>query len=85
MKEDHIFVTGFLWVWSRGSSVSIVSDYILDDRRPGFDPWQRQRNFPLASVSRPALGQTDSFPRGKARTGCDAHHSPQSSAEVRNE
>jgi hypothetical protein len=26
--------------------------------RSTFDPWQRQRNFPLASVSRPALGPT---------------------------
>jgi hypothetical protein len=38
-----------------GSSVGIVSDYRLDDR---FDLRQGQRNFPLASVSRPALGPT---------------------------
>jgi hypothetical protein len=35
-----------------GSSVSIVSDYRLDD------PRQRQRIFPLPSASRPALGPT---------------------------
>jgi hypothetical protein len=40
------------------SSVSIVSDYGLDDSEIGFDPRQRQRIFPLASVSRPALGPT---------------------------
>jgi hypothetical protein len=37
---------------SRGSSVSTMSEYIPGDR---FDPWQRRRIFPLASVSRPAL------------------------------
>jgi hypothetical protein len=36
---------------SWGSSVRIVSDYSLDD---GFDPWWRQRMFPVVSVSRPA-------------------------------
>jgi hypothetical protein len=41
---------------SRVSSGSIVSDYGLDDRAIGFDPRQGQRIFPLASVSRPALG-----------------------------
>jgi hypothetical protein len=44
---------------SRGSPVSIVSDYGLDDRADrtsGFDPRRGQRIFPLASVSRPALG-----------------------------
>jgi hypothetical protein len=41
---------------SRGSSVSIVSCYSLDGR--GSIPWQRQRIFPLASASRPALGPT---------------------------
>jgi hypothetical protein len=46
---------------SRVSSGSIVSDYGLDDRaigRSGFDPRQGQRSFPLASMSRPALGPT---------------------------
>jgi hypothetical protein len=28
----------------------------LQTGQPGFDPWQRQRIFSLASVSRPALG-----------------------------
>jgi hypothetical protein len=41
---------------SRGSSVSILSGYGLDDRAIGFDPRQGQRIFfPLACVSRPAL------------------------------
>jgi hypothetical protein len=43
-------------MWSRGSSVSIVSSYGLDDR--AIDTRQRQEIFPLASVSKPALGNT---------------------------
>jgi hypothetical protein len=39
-----------------GSSVSIVSDYGLDDR--AIDPRQGQRFFPLTSVSRQGLGPT---------------------------
>jgi hypothetical protein len=42
----------------RGSSVSIVSGYGLDDRAMRFDPRQEQRIFPLASLPRPALGPT---------------------------
>jgi len=50
--------------------------------------------FPLASVSRPALGPTQPpvqwvpgvlSPGVKARPGRDADHSPPSSAEVENE
>jgi hypothetical protein len=59
--------------------------------RSRFDRRQGQSIFPLASVSRPALGQTQPpvqwelggpIPRGKARQGRDADHSPPSSAEV---
>jgi hypothetical protein len=62
--------------------------------RSGFDPRRGQRIFPLASVSRPALGAHPAsctmgtggpFPGGKARPGRDADHSPPSSAEVENE
>jgi hypothetical protein len=41
---------------SRGSSVSIVSDYGLDDH--GSIPGGVKRIFPLASVSRPAVRPT---------------------------
>jgi hypothetical protein len=43
---------------SQGSSVSIVSGYRLDDRAIGVRSPAGQRIFPLASVSRPALGST---------------------------
>jgi hypothetical protein len=41
-----------------GSSVSILSGCRLDDQQLRFDCWQRQRIFPITSVSRPALGPT---------------------------
>jgi hypothetical protein len=52
--------------------------------RPEFDPRQRQRIFPVASVSRPALGPIQPpvqwvpgiLSRGKERPGRDADHSP---------
>jgi hypothetical protein len=61
--------------------------------RSGFDPRWGQRIFPLASVSRPALGPTQPpvqwvpgvlSPGVKARQGRDADHSPPCSAEVEN-
>jgi hypothetical protein len=60
----------------------------------GSIPGTDEMIFPLASVSRQALGPTQPpvqwvlrgrFPGAKARPGRDADHSPQSSAEVENE
>jgi hypothetical protein len=71
-----------------------VSDYGLDDRAIGVLFSAGQRIFPVASVSRPALGPTQPpvqwvpgvlSPGVKARPGRDADHSPPSSAEVENE
>jgi hypothetical protein len=71
-----------------------VSDYGLDDRAIGVRSPAGARIFPLASVSRPALGPTQPpvqwvpgvlSPGVKARLGRDADHSPPSSAEVVNE
>jgi hypothetical protein len=65
--------------------------------RPGVRssiPGRSERIFPLASVSRPALGPIQPpvqwvlggpFAGGKARPGRDADHSPLSSSEVENE
>jgi hypothetical protein len=70
---------------SRGSSVSIVSD---------FDPRQRQRIFSSSfwvqtgSGANPAscpMGTGGPFPGGKGLPGRDADHSPSSSTEVKNE
>jgi hypothetical protein len=43
---------------SRGSSVSIVSDYGLDDRAIGVRSPAEAKDFPLTSISRPALRPT---------------------------
>jgi hypothetical protein len=77
---------------SRGGSVSIVSDYDLDDRVSIPD---RGRGFFLLSLrvqtgsgAHPAactMGIGGPFPGGKARPGCDADHSPPSSAAVKTE
>jgi hypothetical protein len=81
-------------VRSRGSSVSIVSDYGLDDRSIEVRSRQRRRDFysnlsvQTGSGAHPAsctMGTGGPFPGGKARPGRDADHSPPSSAEVVNE
>jgi hypothetical protein len=78
----------------RGSKVSIVCDYRLDDRGSILD---RDRGFSSSpcvqtgSGAHPAsypmgtMGTEGPFPRGKARPGRDADHSPPSSAEVKYE
>jgi hypothetical protein len=75
----------------RGSSVNIVSDYGLDNR--GSTPIKTEdfSSSPCVhtgSGAHPAsclMGTGGRFPRGKARPGRDADHSPPSSAEVKNE
>jgi hypothetical protein len=60
--------------------------------RPVFDRQQRQRTFPLTSVSTPSLRPiqppvqwvTGTFPGGKPRPGREAGLLPPSSAEVKN-
>jgi hypothetical protein len=78
---------------SRGSSGSIVSDYGLDDRAievrslTGAD-FPSSPCVQTGSGAHPAsypMGTGGSLPRGKARPGRDADHSPPSSAEVKNE
>jgi hypothetical protein len=70
-----------------------VSDYGLDDRAIEVRSRAGAKNFPVTSVSEPALRPAQSpvqwvpgpFPGGKARPGRDADHSPPSSAEVVNQ
>jgi hypothetical protein len=80
--------------WSRGSSVSIVSDYGLDDRAIEVRSSAGAKDFSsilcvqTGSGAHPAscpMGIGGPFPRHKAQPGRDADHSPPSSAEVVNE
>jgi hypothetical protein len=77
-----------------GSSVSIVSDYGLDDRAigvrspAGADDFSSSLCVQTSSEAHPAsctMGTGGPFPGVKARPGRDADHSPPSSAEVVNE
>jgi hypothetical protein len=79
---------------SLGSSGSIVSDYGLDDRMievrspTGTDDFSSSPCVQSGSGAHPAsypMGTGGSFPGGNARPGCDADHSPPSSAEVKYE
>jgi hypothetical protein len=76
------------------SSVSMVSDYALDDLAIGVRSPAETRDFSFnvcvqtGSGANPAsctMGTGSPFPGGKARPGCDADHSPPSSAKVNNE
>jgi hypothetical protein len=79
---------------SRGSSGSIMSDYGLEDRAievrspTGAEDFSSSPCIQTGSGAHPAsypMGTRGSFPGGKAQPGCDADHSPPSSAEVKNE
>jgi hypothetical protein len=76
-----------------GAGGSSASSVWLQTGQPGFDPRQRQSIFTLASVSKPPLRPIQPpiqwirgpLPGDKVRPRRDADHSPQSSAEVKNE
>jgi hypothetical protein len=74
-----------------GSSVSIVSDYGLDSRGSIPDRAKDSSSnlcVQTGSGAHPAsytMGTGGSFPKGKARPGCDAYHSPPSTAKVKKE
>jgi hypothetical protein len=70
MKKRHVFYCSWLWAGRPGDRGSI--------------PGRGKRIFPVASVSRPALGPTQPlvqrvprspFPRAKAQPRHDADHS----------
>jgi hypothetical protein len=71
---------------SQGKSVSIVSDYGLNDR--ALIP-SRGKGFSSSLCIQTSSGAHQaSYPmgtRGKAQLGCDADHSPPSSVEVKEE
>jgi hypothetical protein len=71
-----------------------VSDYGLDDRAIGVRSPAGAKDFSFVlcvqtgSGAHPAsctMGTGGSFPGAKARSGCEANHSPPSGAEVENE
>jgi hypothetical protein len=74
-----------------GSSVSIVFDYGLDDwgsipgRGKGFFLYPLSPDWLWGPPSLLFLGTRGPFHGGKSRPGRGAHHSPPSSAEVKNE
>jgi hypothetical protein len=79
---------------SRGSSVSVVSGYGLDDRAIEVRFLAEAKDFSSSicvqtgSGDHPAscpVGTGGPFPGGKTRPGRDADHSPPSSADVVNE
>jgi hypothetical protein len=79
---------------SRGSSVSIVSDYEMDDPVVGVRSPADAKGFSCSpcvqtsSKAHPAscpMGTAGPFPGGKARSGRDADHSPPPSTGVKNE
>jgi hypothetical protein len=84
----------FFILWTRGSSVTVVSGYGLDDEAIGVRCPARAEDFSSSlcvqtgSEVQPAscpMGTGGRFPGGKARPGGDADHSPPSSAEILNE
>jgi hypothetical protein len=75
---------------SRGRTVSIVSDYGLDDWAIGIRSPAGKKVFCVqtGSEAHPAsctIGTAGLFSRSKVRPGRDADHSPPSSTEVKNE
>jgi hypothetical protein len=91
---DPYLLRRLVLIRSRGSSVSIVSGYGLNDRTSEVRSPAEARDFSsnpcvqTGSGAHPAScteGTGVPFPDGKARPGRDADHSPPSSAELVNE
>jgi hypothetical protein len=89
-----IFTNVCVVIGSRGSSVSIVSGYELDDQAMEVRSPSNVRDFSFSlcaqtgSGAQPAsctMSTRGPFLRDKARPGRDADHSPQSSVDVVNE
>jgi hypothetical protein len=82
-KMVHEICNGMNYIRSRGSSVSIVSGYRLDDRAIKVPSLEEARGFPsglcvqTSSEAHPAsctMGTGGPFPGGKARPGHDTDH-----------
>jgi hypothetical protein len=73
------------YVTTAGAAAAQSVLCLTTDWTTGFDPWHKQRIYPLArSEASYPLGTGD-FSRDKTRPGRDADHSTPSSAEVKNE
>jgi hypothetical protein len=79
-KPVHTFTT-FIPYMRWGTSVSIVSDYILDGR--GSVPVRGKEFYTEAHSASYPMGSGGSLPGCKASPGSDVDHSPSSSAEVK--
>jgi hypothetical protein len=88
---DIIFVKIHLILGAGVSSGSIVSDYGLDNRAIGVQSLAGAKDFSsslcVQGPTQPPVQWVPGVlsPGVKARPGCDADHSPPSSAEVKNE
>jgi hypothetical protein len=87
-RHFHLFDCVSEYAWSRGSSVSIVSGYGLDDWDRGSIPAEAREFFSNLCIQTGSGAHPASCTMGtggKARQGRDADHSPKSSAKVVNE
>jgi hypothetical protein len=93
MQQVVIFPGLDQW-WSQGSSVTIMSDYGLEDRVIGVQSPTEAKDFSSSlcvqtgSGAHPAscpIGTGGPFPRSKERSWHNADHSPPPSAKVKNE
>jgi hypothetical protein len=91
--DDNVIAKLIFTQRSRGSSVSIVSDYGLEERAIGVRSPAGAKDFSSSlcvqtgSGAHPAsyaVGTGGPFLGGKARPGRDADHSPPSSDEIVN-
>jgi hypothetical protein len=93
---NYLQLSNYHWYYDNcepASSVSIVSDYGLEDRELEVRSLAeaKKTSFSLCVQTSPeahpascTMGTEGPFPGGKARPGRDADHSPPSSAEVEN-
>jgi hypothetical protein len=93
-QSDITALSAFLWNYWVASNYLLASNYSfpsvwLHTERPGFSPWHRERTYPVAPVSTPALNPTQPPIQNASWVErvrwCDADHTFPYSAEDRNE
>jgi hypothetical protein len=92
--RTYFFICSLFNDRSHCSSVTIVSDYRLDDQAVGVQSLAEAKDFPsnlcvqTSSGAHPAscpMRTVVPFPSGKTQLGSDVDHSPASNAEGKNE